>query len=30
MLEDPKGEDAKQHEKLLPHIQLLYKLFKVY
>lgn len=29
MLEDPKGEDAKQHDKLLPHIQLLYKLFKV-
>ena len=29
MLEDPKGEDAKQYDKLLPHIQLLYKLFKV-
>ena len=29
MLEDPKGEDAKQYENLLPHIQLLYKLFKV-
>jgi ribonuclease R len=29
MLENPKGEDAKQHDKLLPHIQLLYKLFKV-
>ena len=29
MLEDPKGEDAKQYGNLLPHIQLLYKLFKV-
>ncbi|MEO6823502.1 MAG: ribonuclease R [Nitrosospira sp.] len=29
MLEDSKGEDAKQYKKLLPHIQLLYKLFKV-
>ena len=29
MLEDPKGEDAKQYGTLLPHIQLLYKLFKV-
>ncbi|MBA2659958.1 MAG: ribonuclease R [Nitrosospira sp.] len=29
MLEDPKGEDAKEYKNLLPHIQLLYKLFKV-
>lgn len=29
MLENPKGEDAKQYKSLLPHIQLLYKLFKV-
>ena len=29
MLENPKGEDAKQHNELLPHIQLLHKLFKV-
>lgn len=29
MLENPKGEDAKQYQALLPHIQLLYKLFKV-
>ena len=29
MLEDPKGEDATQYGNLLPHIQLLYKLFKV-
>lgn len=29
MLEDRKGEDARQYEGLLPHIQLLYKLFKV-
>ncbi|WON74481.1 ribonuclease R [Nitrosospira sp. Is2] len=29
MLEDPKGEDATQHNKLLPHIQLLHKLFKI-
>jgi ribonuclease R len=29
MLENPKGEDAKQHSQLLPHIQLLHKLFKV-
>ncbi|SEO75480.1 ribonuclease R [Nitrosovibrio sp. Nv6] len=29
MLDNPKGEDAKQYKSLLPHIQLLYKLFKV-
>ncbi|MDE2366377.1 MAG: ribonuclease R [Betaproteobacteria bacterium] len=29
MLDDPKGEDARQYESVLPHIQLLYKLFKV-
>lgn len=29
MLDNPKGEDAKQYQELLPHIQLLYKLFKV-
>lgn len=29
MLEDAKGEDAKQYGNILPHIQLLYKLFKV-
>ncbi|MEO7465229.1 MAG: ribonuclease R, partial [Nitrosospira sp.] len=29
LLEDPKGEDAKEYKSLLPHIQLLYKLFKV-
>jgi ribonuclease R len=29
MLEDPKGDDAKEYKNLLPHIQLLYKLFKV-
>ena len=29
MLSDPKGEDARQHAKIMPHIQLLYKLFKV-
>ncbi len=29
MLENPKGEDAQQYKNLLPHIQLLYKLFKV-
>src|SRR5437868_3270466 len=29
MLENSKGEDARQYESLLPHIQLLYKLFKV-
>jgi ribonuclease R len=29
MLENPKGEEAKQYQDLLPHIQLLYKLFKV-
>ena len=29
MLENPKGEDANQHGQLLPHIQLLYKLFKI-
>lgn len=29
MLENPKGEDAKQHNELLRHIQLLHKLFKV-
>jgi ribonuclease R len=29
MLDNPKGEDARQYESLLPHIQLLYKLFKV-
>lgn len=29
MLDDAKGEDAREHAKLLPHIQLLYKLFKV-
>lgn len=29
MLDNPKGEDAKQYVELLPHIQLLYKLFKV-
>ena len=29
MLEHPQGEDAQQHAQLLPHIQLLYKLFKV-
>lgn len=29
MLDNPKGDDAKQYQALLPHIQLLYKLFKV-
>jgi ribonuclease R len=29
MLGNSKGEDARQYESLLPHIQLLYKLFKV-
>lgn len=29
LLEDSKGEDARQYKKLLPHIQLLHKLFKV-
>ncbi|SEL39360.1 ribonuclease R [Nitrosovibrio tenuis] len=29
MLEDPKGEEARHYESLLPGIQLLYKLFKV-
>ena len=29
MLDNPKGEDAKQYQELLPPIQLLYKLFKV-
>lgn len=29
MLDSPKGEDAKQYSQLLPHVQLLYKLFKV-
>ncbi len=29
MLSDPKGKDARQHAKIMPHIQLLYKLFKV-
>lgn len=29
MLENPKGEEAKQYKDLLPHLQLLYKLFKV-
>ncbi|WP_052494097.1 ribonuclease R [Nitrosospira sp. NpAV] len=29
MLDNPKGGDAKQYPELLPHIQLLYKLFKV-
>jgi ribonuclease R len=29
MLEHPQGADAQQHAQLLPHIQLLYKLFKV-
>lgn len=29
MLENPEGEDAKQHNELLRHIQLLHKLFKV-
>ncbi|ARO87531.1 ribonuclease R [Nitrosospira lacus] len=29
MLDNPKGEDSKQYQELLPHIQLLYKLFKV-
>jgi ribonuclease R len=29
MLDNPKGEDAKQYKDLLPHIQVLYKLFKV-
>lgn len=29
MLEDARGEDAKQYGNILPHIQLLYKLFKV-
>ncbi|HET7061766.1 MAG TPA: ribonuclease R [Nitrosospira sp.] len=29
MLENPRGEDARQYKNILPHIQLLYKLFKV-
>jgi ribonuclease R len=29
MIENPRGEEAKRHRKLLPHIRLLYKLFKV-
>ncbi len=29
MLEDPKGADAKQYAHVLPHVQNLYKLFKV-
>ncbi|MDN5881987.1 MAG: ribonuclease R, partial [Nitrosospira sp.] len=29
MLDNPRGEDATQHRQLLPHVQLLYKLFKV-
>ncbi|MDQ3186580.1 MAG: ribonuclease R [Pseudomonadota bacterium] len=29
MLDSSKGEDAKQYSQLLPHVQLLYKLFKV-
>jgi ribonuclease R len=29
MIEDPRGEEATRHRKLLPHIQLLNKLFKV-
>ncbi|MDP1559691.1 MAG: ribonuclease R [Nitrosomonas sp.] len=29
MLDDAKGEEAKQHVEILPHIQLLYKLYKV-
>ena len=29
MLENSKGEDARQYGSLLPHIQLLYKLFKI-
>ena len=29
MLDDPKCEDAKQHENVLPHVQNLYKLFKI-
>ncbi len=29
MLDNSGGEDAKQHRQLLPHVQLLYKLFKV-
>ena len=29
MIDDPAGAEAKQHAALLPHVQLLYKLFKV-
>ncbi len=29
MLDNPRGEEGKQHKDLLPHLQLLYKLFKV-
>ena len=29
MLDNPRGEAAKQHKDVLPHLQRLYKLFKV-